>query len=94
MQKLRAHPPSQVRGIQVVSMEDFSSGSILPKSDVLRFWLADRSKLVVRPSGTEPKIKIYAEAVKKAGPDIESDIKACDEHLSHLVQSFRDEWLS
>jgi len=94
MCKLRAHPPTSIGGIQVISIEDFSNGSLqLPKSNVLRFWLSDRSKLVIRPSGTEPKIKIYAEVMKITGLQvaIESEIQACDEQLSHLVKAFQAE---
>lgn len=94
MQKLRAHPPSQIGGVKVLSIEDYSSGSILPKSNVLRLNLSDRSKLVIRPSGTEPKIKIYAEVVGVPGEEIEESIKAYDERLFHLVQSFRSECLN
>jgi len=95
MHRLRASPPSQIGRIKVSSMEDYSDGSMpLPKSDVLRFWLADRSKLVVRPSGTEPKIKIYAEAVEGPGGQIESKIHSCDERLRFLVEAFRKECIT
>ncbi len=56
--KLRNTPPSHIGGIEVASIEDYANGTMpLPQSDVLRFWLSDGSKLVIRPSGTEPKIK-------------------------------------
>ncbi len=48
----------------VVKYEDYKEGLYgLPKSDVLKLWLADGSTVVIRPSGTEPKIKIYREKV-------------------------------
>lgn len=94
MQKLRKRPPSQIGDVLVSSLEDFSNGSMpLPKSDVLRFWLSDGSKLVIRPSGTEPKIKIYAEVKAKAGHQMESDIQQCDKRLNRLVKAFQDECL-
>jgi len=87
MQKLRNSPPKMVGGKKVSAVEDFLAGTKLklPKSDVLRFWLSDQSKLVIRPSGTEPKIKIYAEIV------VQSDVAAADKQLAQLVESFRAE---
>ena len=94
MQKLRAHPPSEIGNIKIVSIEDFSNESMpLPKSDVLRFWLADQSKLVIRPSGTEPKIKIYAEVIGKNEEDMEQDLQACDDRLKSLVKAFQTQCL-
>lgn len=49
-------------GISVEKTEDYKNGiDDLPKSDVMRFFLSNGSTVVVRPSGTEPKIKIYVE---------------------------------
>ena len=82
MRKLRENPPSQIGGQTVAEVEDYLRGNAnLPHSDVLRYWLADGSKLVIRPSGTEPKVKIYVETVGQA-------ISSCDEHLKNLVQAF------
>lgn len=63
MAGLRKNPPSQIGGRAVSEIKDYllSAGS-LPSSDVVRFLLADGSTVTVRPSGTEPKLKIYCEA--------------------------------
>jgi phosphomannomutase len=91
MQKLRSHPPTQIGGIKVTAIEDFSDGSMpLPKSDVLRFWLSDKSKLVIRPSGTEPKIKIYGEVMGTCETQMDADIQRADERLNHLVLHFKN----
>ncbi|MBI5272430.1 MAG: phospho-sugar mutase [Chlamydiia bacterium] len=90
MRRLREHPPSNIGGQTIVSREDYSTGEMpLPKSDVLRFWLSDSSKLVIRPSGTEPKIKIYAEVIQTPTGSMEEDIAAADSHLNALVNDFR-----
>jgi len=48
-----------IAGMNVTNIEDYSSGlKGLPKSDVLKFYI-DNGSIVVRPSGTEPKLKIY-----------------------------------
>lgn len=71
MEKFRSTPPDSICGVQVVMIHDFlvrksydkiselSYDITLPKSNVLQYDLADGSKITVRPSGTEPKIKFY-----------------------------------
>lgn len=64
MSQLRATPPATVGGVEVVTLEDLEQGAGgLPPTDGLRFTLADRSRVIVRPSGTEPKVKCYLQAV-------------------------------
>ena len=71
MAKLRTEPPKEISGEEVVRLRDYQDGSIfvaglgkmgktpISGSNVLYFELADGSNIVVRPSGTEPKIKVY-----------------------------------
>lgn len=60
MASLRAQPPSAVGEVAVERIDDLLQGvDGLPPGDVLRIWLADGSRLIVRPSGTEPKLKLY-----------------------------------
>lgn len=89
MKRLRASPPQKIGGIPITSIEDYLPGKDnLPPSDVLRFWLADATKLVIRPSGTEPKVKIYAEVVEKAGPRLEEAIQKADARLKGVMEAF------
>jgi phosphomannomutase len=63
MRKLRTNPPSQIAGVDA-GFEDLSKGSgSLPATDALRFKLADGRTVIIRPSGTEPKLKCYLQAV-------------------------------
>jgi phosphomannomutase len=71
MAAVRATPPTEVAGRRVVDVEDLALGKRLPASDVL-IWTLEGARLVVRPSGTEPKLKIYAEAVVPVADDVES----------------------
>ncbi|MES2170716.1 MAG: phospho-sugar mutase [Actinomycetota bacterium] len=65
MTRLRGRLPSEIAGIAVDGVDDFSHGDVtagveaFPPSDILRFRLADGSRVIVRPSGTEPKVKVY-----------------------------------
>jgi phosphomannomutase len=64
MSSLRQSPPHEIGGIAVKSVEDLAHGvDGLPPSDVIRFWLEDGSRVMVRPSGTEPKLKVYVDVV-------------------------------
>ena len=62
--RLRDQPPTSLGGLEVVGVDDLSLGSKhVPPTIGLRFRLADDCRVVVRPSGTEPKIKCYLEVV-------------------------------
>ena len=70
MAALRAQPPAEVAGRAVAEMVDYAQGvGDLPKANVVEFRLQGGGKLIVRPSGTEPKIKAYlfAKAPDQAG---------------------------
>jgi len=95
MGDLRKNHPRIINEIAVVSVEDYLKREKielenghkeplhLPKSNVLRFWLADGSSLVIRPSGTEPKIKLYCSLHEKHHIH---DAKQLEKTLSHLDQ--------
>ena len=71
MERFRETPPMLINDSKVVMIKDYQSGIAreiktgtennitLPKSNVLQFFLEDGSKISMRPSGTEPKIKFY-----------------------------------
>ena len=64
MSRLRAAPPTSLGGLAVEQVDDLTAGSgDLPPTEGLRYRLADGARVVVRPSGTEPKLKFYLEVV-------------------------------
>lgn len=64
MSRLRDEPPSDIGGVPVARIDDLSEGSEqLPPTDGLRYHLGDESRVIVRPSGTEPKLKVYLEVI-------------------------------
>lgn len=68
MARLRLHPPATVGDFRVARIDDFRDGfEAFPPSDILRLWLEDGSRIIVRPSGTEPKLKVYLDASSTAG---------------------------
>jgi phosphomannomutase len=69
MAALRAAPPASLGDVAVERIDDLLTGfEDLPPGDVLRLWLADGSRVIVRPSGTEPKVKVYLD-VRGASAD-------------------------
>ena len=65
MHGLRANPPASIAGIDVLGMDDLERPTDgLPPTDGLRFSLAGGARIIVRPSGTEPKIKCYLEVIE------------------------------
>ncbi|SMF13610.1 phospho-sugar mutase [Streptomyces sp. Amel2xC10] len=63
MERLRTNPPAALGGLTVTRAEDLTRGTAtLPPTDGLRYTL-DGARVIVRPSGTEPKLKCYLEAV-------------------------------
>ena len=66
MEQLRANTP-EIDGVEIKTVLDYSTGiSGLPKSNVLKYLLPENAWFVARPSGTEPKIKIYFEVCGKS----------------------------
>ncbi|MFJ3172860.1 phospho-sugar mutase [Streptomyces roseus] len=66
MAALRAEPPTSLAGLRVASAEDLTRGTgTLPPTDGLRYYLEGdfKARVIVRPSGTEPKLKCYLEVV-------------------------------
>lgn len=97
MEALRNNIPKSIADEKVVRADDYEkslsfnlengekSKIILPISNVLCYILADGSSLIVRPSGTEPKIKIYLSAVGKTEKDAEYKRKALEKSGTELL---------
>lgn len=72
--RLREHPPTELGGLAVERVDDLALGSAdLPPTNGLRLVLAEGSRVVVRPSGTEPKVKCYLEVVVPVEPGAGTD---------------------
>lgn len=84
MAALRAAPPTEIAGVTVARTDDLLNGvDDLPPGDVLRLWLHDGSRIIIRPSGTEPKLKVYL--------DVRADTPAAaQERLESLATGARD----
>ncbi|QKS88075.1 MULTISPECIES: phospho-sugar mutase [Curtobacterium] len=64
MASLRATPPTELGGLSVQTVTDYADGVAgFPPSDILRYDLSGDARVIVRPSGTEPKVKVYIDTV-------------------------------
>jgi phosphomannomutase len=88
MARLRRTPPTEVAGSPVTSSEDLALGDgRLPPTEGLRYLLEDGSRIIVRPSGTEPKLKVYLEAIEPvAAPE---DLGAARERAAERLGRVR-----
>ncbi len=87
MADLRANPPKEVGGTAVAQWKDYKDGSVvdaatgdhttmeLSGSNVLRYELVDGTSVIVRPSGTEPKVKVYILARGESQADCASKVE-------------------
>ena len=87
MKSLRENPPKEISGVKVVAYKDYKTGTVtdadtgaqsameLKNSNVLRFELADGTSIIARPSGTEPKIKVYILTQGKDAADAAANIE-------------------
>jgi phosphomannomutase len=72
MARLRDRPPERLGGRAVTSVDDLAKGDGgLPPTDGMRYHLERNGRVIVRPSGTEPKLKCYLEVVE---PVVEGDV--------------------
>ena len=104
MHRFRNEPPTHILDSKIIEIKDYKEGISkdlrsgletaidLPKSDVLQFFTEDGTKISVRPSGTEPKIKFYFGIREKLSDiaDYETIDAELNERLSKLSQLFSE----
>ena len=96
---LRRDPPKEIAGSRVVSIGDYLAGTLtdlktgkaeatgLPSSDVLRYETENGDVILVRPSGTEPKVKVYLLVSAKTKPALDKKLAACKAAIPSLVRA-------
>jgi phosphoglucomutase/phosphomannomutase len=106
MDTLRSSPIQSLMGTEVLTIEDYLTGYKtqvmggnqkklqLPTSDVLVYQLEDGSRIIIRPSGTEPKIKIYVGVRYPSAVNIEEGIIQAEGKLKSLLKAIKETILS
>ena len=98
MKSLRENPPAEISSVAVARRKDYADGSVvdcatgavsameLKGSNVLRYELADGTAILVRPSGTEPKIKVYVLTIGKDAAERDANVKKYGEWAEALAR--------
>jgi phosphomannomutase len=82
LEGLRQNPPLEIAGIAVQSIDDLAAPKDgLPPTDGLRIWLAGGIRIIIRPSGTEAKLKCYIEVITKDAKESEALLNSLREPL-------------
>ena len=96
MQQLRSAPPTALLGSEVVATQDLSQGSVettgLPPTEGMLLLSAEDTRVVVRPSGTEPKLKCYLEVVQDVPAGTSApEMAAIRHHAGERLAQLKDE---
>lgn len=103
---MRQHLPKKFDGISVEMIEDYQTQKstnlrtgetkklTLPKSNVLLFKLEDRSRFIIRPSGTEPKVKLYGQVYAPHEANVEITIAKQDQRVNEMLQHIEQTYFS
>ncbi|PZF29577.1 phospho-sugar mutase [Curtobacterium sp. MCPF17_051] len=86
MASLRSTPPTTLGGLDVHTVTDYSDGVAgFPPSDILRYDLSGDARVIVRPSGTEPKVKVYIDTVADTPAEAQRLVDALADSVRPLV---------
>jgi phosphoglucomutase len=99
MQNFRKNPPKAINGSTLTEIMDYTNpehlqkanekngGIVIPASDVLQFFTNDGSKISIRPSGTEPKIKFYigVKSALKNASEYEATNQLLDDKINRII---------
>lgn len=84
--RLRSAPPKEIGGFRVTSIDDLAAPkNDLPPTDGLRIWLGD-IRVIIRPSGTEPKMKCYIEVISPTEEEAAQKLATLRGPLKELLQ--------
>ena len=91
METLRTSPPSSLGGLAVTSVDDLADGYHgLPPTDGIRLGLEGNTRIIARPSGTEPKLKCYIEVVVPVDDSIEVSRETADAAIAGIKRDLAE----
>jgi phosphomannomutase len=91
METLRTTPPSSLGGLAVTSVDDLADGYRgLPPTDGIRLGLEGNTRIIARPSGTEPKLKCYIEVVVPVEDSIEASRETADAAIAGIKRDLAE----
>lgn len=87
MEDLRKNPFKEVHGHMVTGFVDYEEGVVLPPSNLVEFLMENDRGFAVRPSGTEPKLKIYIFGTGESSEDVETFLEEMSQVLSQWIEN-------
>jgi phosphomannomutase len=88
MKTLRMNPPTEIANTKLLFTDMAITSELLPATDGLMFELADDRRVIIRPSGTEPKLKCYLQAVGKTSLEADALLAELTESCRELLADF------
>ena len=88
METLRNNPPTEIANTKPVFTDMAIGSALLPATDGLMFELADSRRVIIRPSGTEPKLKCYLQAIGKTALEADTLLAELTENCRELLADF------
>jgi phosphomannomutase len=86
VKELRDNPPSEIDGVKAKFTDLSIATASLGATDALRFDLADSRRVIIRPSGTEPKLKCYLQAIGETKIAAVESLAALNKAMSQLIK--------
>lgn len=86
VQELRDHPPVEIDGVSAKFTDLSIPSAHLGATDALRFDLADSRRVIIRPSGTEPKLKCYLQAIGETKTEAIESLASLNKAMSQLIK--------
>ena len=87
--KLRINPPSTIGARTVSARDDFlDSVGEFPPENILRYYLDEGSRVIIRPSGTEPKLKIYLDTQGETNREAAASLRALEQDLGEMMATY------
>ena len=85
---LRERKLSALGSRSVTRFDDFLEGVVsFPKEDILRYYLEDGTRVIARPSGTEPKVKVYIDTEGATSAEAQLRLTEVESDINELVSS-------
>ncbi len=100
MKELRSHPPQFFGNLKVLTCDDYLNSTTtdvksgiekekkLPKSNILSFYLTGNNRIIIRPSGTEPKIKFYVTVRESSDEELQKSLNIIEAYLKNMIKKF------
>ena len=86
LDSIRSHPPQHIANIPVESIDDLEKPHDgLPPTNGIRMWLSGGIRIIVRPSGTEPKMKCYIEVITTEAKEAQAQLELLRGPLRELL---------